>query len=171
MASPEAPLLQRLNTLKQIQHQKYLTESQQEALETIKQHRDNGEIYINLYGPKGAGKTFLCWALQTNGWTYHQTFHNRVNNPAVIYDHGSRERRATRELRNNVELNGVACVVYVTRKPAEEVYPRVELTPSAPHYETVAATWEELGLNTEDAPAILNGQSETYQNNTGDKTA
>jgi len=152
MTSPEAPLITQSNTLKQVEFEAHLTDAQRAALTAIKNHRDAGEVYINLYGPKDAGKTFLCWALHEDGWEYHQAFPDRVTNPAVIYDHGSPERRATRQLRNNVELQGVACVVYVTRTPAEEVYPRVQLSPSTTHYKTVVETWENLGLDPADAP-------------------
>jgi hypothetical protein len=143
-----------MNALKQVEDfNTYLTEDQQDAVSAIKSHRDRGEPYINLHGPKDAGKTFLCWALQADGWDYHQALPDRVSNPAVTYDHGKYNRMATRRLRNNVEMNGVACVVYVTRKAAEEIYPRVELAPATAHYQAVARNWRELGLKPEEAPS------------------
>jgi len=164
MTSPEATLLTRSNTLKRAEFAECLTDAQQEALTAIKDHREAGEVYINLHGPKNAGKTFLCWTLQDEGWEYHQAFPDRVTNPAVIYDHGDPERAATRQLRNNVELRGVACVVYVTRHPAEEVYPRVKLSPSTSHYETVVDTWERLGLDPTDAPGYSRINTGTTDN-------
>jgi hypothetical protein len=164
MTSPEAPLLTQMNALKQINFHEYLTDAQQTSLDAIHDHRDAGEPYINLYGPPKAGKTFLCWALQSEGWTYHQAIPERVNNPTAIYDHGKPDQRATRELRNNAELNGIACVLYVTRKEAEEVFPRVELAPTTAHYEAVAANWEKVGLDPEDAPTQSQSDSTTGEN-------
>jgi len=162
MTSPEAPLLRQLNTLKQVDtYTEYLTEEQRDVFETIRSYRENGEPYINLHGPKSAGKTFICWALQEGDWAYHQALPDRVNNPAVIYDHGEYERMATRSLRNNVEMNGVACVLYVTRKVAEEIYPRIEFNPSTAHYKAIANNWDQLGLDPEGAPTIT-------RDNTGD---
>lgn len=168
MTSPKAPLLSRMNTLKQADFEECLTDEQRGALEKIQTHREAEEPYINLHGPPYAGKTFLCWSLHDRGWAYYQALPNRVSETKVIYDHGAPERMATRRLRNNVELNGVACAVYVTEKPAEEVHPRVELSPSATHYETVASNWDQLGLDTDAAPTRSSGFTQTSSNH-GDK--
>jgi hypothetical protein len=77
-----------------------------------------------------------------------------ADEPVVIYDHGDAERMATRKLRTHASINGLATVVYVTHKPAEEIYPRVELEPDKDHYETVRSNWKSLGLPVEDAPTM-----------------
>lgn len=169
MTSPEAPLLTRTNTLKQADFEACLTTVQQDALQAIQDHREAGEPYINLHGPPEAGKTFLCWALQDAGWAYYQALPDRVTETTVIYDHGSPDKRATRRLRNKAELSGVACAVYVTRTAAEEVYPRVELAPAAAHYESVAETWDRLGLDPDAAPTQSSGSSTPSPNN-GDQS-
>lgn len=151
MTSPESNLLKRMNTLKQVNINEHLTSAQKGALEEIRQHRDNGEPFINLYGPKNSGKTFLCWALREYGWKYQQASFERVTEPdvtAVVYDHGKPDRSTTRQLRNNVDLSGLSNVVYVTKSPAKEVYPRVHLSTDEQHYQTIAASWDTLGLDT-----------------------
>ncbi len=147
MNSPEAPLLKRMNRLKENVDESLLTPAQIEALEKIIEHRKDGAQFINLHGPRDAGKTFLCWALQQKDeWEYYQALPDDPTSPAVIYDHGSPERRTTRKLRNHVSITGVATVVYVTERPANELYPRVEFRPEDSHYEMVESTWERLGI-------------------------
>jgi len=156
MTSPEAPLLQRMNALKEAVDESLLTPAQQEVHEEIIEHREDGAPFINLHGPRHAGKTFLCWVLQdVSEWVYYQAVPNDPDAPTVIYDHGDPSRRATRTLRNHASINGLATVVYVTDRPAEEVYPRVELRPDDSHYEQVASTWEDLGIDTNNAPTPI----------------
>lgn len=157
MTSPKAALLKQANTLKQALEQdnpeSMLTAAQADALETIRQYRADGEPFINLYGPRGGGKTYLCWVLHaTDEWEYHQALPDFVNSPAVIYDHADSNRIATRRLRNHATINAVASVVYVTEQPAKEVFPRVKLDPSEDHYETIVQQWADLGLSPDQAP-------------------
>jgi len=164
VTSPESPILSRMNTLKQTDFDKHLTDAQREALASIYDHRETGEPFINLHGPPEAGKTFLCWALHDDEWDYYQALPDRVAETTVIYDHGSPDKQATRRLRNKAELSGVACAVYVTRKAAEEVYPRVELAPEAAHYERVAENWDQLGLSPDAVPTPASGSSPSQPN-------
>ena len=157
MNSPKATLLKQANTLKETLEQddpeSMLTAAQADTLETIRQHRADGEPFINLYGPRSGGKTFLCWVLHaTDEWKYHQALPESVNGPAVIYDHAESDRMATRRLRNHATINAVASVIYVTEQPANEVFPRVKLEPSEDHYETIAQQWADLGLSPGQAP-------------------
>ncbi len=165
MTSPESDLLTRMNSLKQVDVNEHLTSAQEDALEEIREHRKNGEPYINLYGPRNSGKTFLCWALREYGWEYQQAHFQRITEPdvtAVVYDHGEPNRSTTRQLRNNVDLSGLSNVVYVTKTPAEEVYPRVKLSPDEQHQQAIAACWETLGIDT----ATLPGVDATVKTNT-----
>jgi len=170
MTSPESNLLTRMNTIKQIDLKKHLTPSQEDALEQIRQYRKNGEPFINLHGPRNSGKTFLCWALREYGWKYQQADFQRVTEPdvtAVVYDHGKPDRSTTRQLRNNVDLSGLSNVVYVTKSPAKEIYPRVHLSTDEQHYQTIAASWDTLGIDTATLPAVdatVNTNTNTNQN-------
>lgn len=168
MTSPESELLTRMNTLKQVDATEHLTSAQKGVLEEIKKHRQNGETFINLHGPRDSGKTFLCWALREHGWDYQQAHFERVTEPdvtAVIYDHGETTRSTTRKLRNNVDLSGLSNVVYVTKTPAKEVYPRVHLSPDEQHYQTIAANWETLGIDA----ATLQGVDASVKTNSNTK--
>jgi len=159
-----------MNTIKQIDLKKHLTPSQEDALEEIRQYRKNGEPFINLHGPRNSGKTFLCWALREYGWKYQQADFQRVTEPdvtAVVYDHGKPDRSTTRQLRNNVDLSGLSNVVYVTKSPAKEIYPRVHLSTDEQHYQTIAASWDTLGIDTATLPAVdatVNTNTNTNQN-------
>jgi hypothetical protein len=156
MTSPDAPLLQQTNTLKEAVDESLLTPAQKQARNTVLDHRKDGAPFINLHGPHHAGKTFLCWVLhETEGWPYYQAVHEQLDNPIVIYDHADSGRRATRNLRNHASINGLATVVYVTNQPADELYPQVELRPGESHYEQVASTWENLGLDPDTAPTPI----------------
>lgn len=153
MNSPKAPLLKRMNVLKKVADESLLTPAQEEARQAITDHQSDGASFINLHGPRHAGKTFLSWVLRdgTEG-VYYQALPNNPDGPTVIYDHGEPERRATRQLRNHASIHQLETVVYVTERPAEELYPRVELRPGDTHYDLVAERWEELGLKTDAAP-------------------
>jgi hypothetical protein len=159
-----------MNTIKQIDLKKHLTPSQEDALEEIRQYRKNGEPFINLHGPRNSGKTFLCWALREYGWKYQQADFQRVTEPdvtAVVYDHGKPDRSTTRQLRNNVDLSGLSNVVYVTKSPAKEIYPRVHLSTDEQHYQTIAASWDTLSIDTATLPAVdatVNTNTNTNQN-------
>jgi hypothetical protein len=156
MTSPEAPLLRQMNVLKEAADESLLTDAQEDAYDAILQHREDGARFINLHGSRHAGKTFLCWVLHlSEGWAYYQTGSKSVDTPTVIYDHGEPERRATRQLRNRARINGLATIVYVTEHPADELYPRVELRPGDEHYQQIADTWDDLGLDTENAPTPI----------------
>lgn len=156
MTSPNATLLKQMNTIKQAASAELLTDAQEDVLAAIKDHREDNAQFINLHGPQHAGKTFLCWVLQQDSdWTYDQALPDNADTPTTIYDHGNPNRRATRKLRNHASINGLATVVYVTDRPAEEVYPRVELDPTDDHYSEIAANWTDLGLDTETAPSPI----------------
>lgn len=149
MNSPEAPKLRRMNELKRTLSVDFLTDAQQEAMKEIMDHRSDNARFINLYGGKEVGKTYLSWVLQkTEEWKYYPQLPESAENPVVIYDHADPDRMATRNLRNHASINGIATVLYVTNKPAVEVFPRVELDPSDDHYETIKSNWESLELPT-----------------------
>lgn len=153
MTSPSAPVLQRANKIKQAVTEELLTADQQRALDTILEHRKNREKYINLYGPSNAGKTFLAWVLsEQHRWGYYQSFAEDVGETVAIFDHGKPDRDSTRDLRRQSRLSGLATVLYITNKPATEVYPRVTLDPSAEHYNTIESNWATIDLNTNQAP-------------------
>jgi hypothetical protein len=155
MISPDASLLRRMNTLKGAVAVDQLSTAQRQALNQIREHRDDDAQFINLYGRKKAGKTFLCWALrESEGWEYHPQMPDTADEPVVIYDHGDADRMATRKLRTHASINGLATVVYVTQRPAEEVFPRVKLAPEEDHYETVQLNWKSMGLPVECAPTM-----------------
>lgn len=156
MTSPKATLLTRTNTLKDAAAEDLLTDAQQQAFDEIQAHREDGAHFINLHGPRYAGKTFLCWVLhQTPAWVYYQAMHDNPDTPTVIFDHGDPKRRATRKLRNHTSIHGLATILYVTRRPADELYPRVELNPDDRHYDQVASNWDTLGLDTTNAPTPI----------------
>jgi len=163
----EADILKQMNTLKKVDIKEHLTSAQKDALEEIRQYRENGEPFINLHGSRNSGKTFLCWALREHGWKYQQAHFQRVTEPdvtAVVYDHGKPDRATTRQLRNNVDLSGLSNVVYVTKSPAKEVYPRVHLSADEQHHRSVAANWDTLGLDTA-ALSSADTNINTNQNN------
>ena len=138
-----------------------LTDVQQQALDQIQRYRRQEHQFINLYGPKDAGKTFLCWILQQNGmWEYYQALPERPRSPDVIYDHGNTRRQATRKLRNHATIHGLGTVLYVTRSPADELYPRVELSPEERHYKDVISRWKQLDLPTNDISGYHNNELE-----------
>lgn len=155
MTSPDAPLLRRMNALKHAVAVERLSTAQRQALNQIQKHRDEDNRFINLYGPENAGKTYLCWVLQKlEEWEYHPQMPDAANERVVIYDHGDADRMATRDLRTHASINGLATVVYVTQRPAEEVFPKVKLVPEEDHYGTIQSNWKSMGLPIKCAPTM-----------------
>lgn len=155
MTSPSAPSLQRMNKLKRAVSEEYITPEQQRALKEILNYRQKREPYINFHAPSNAGKTFLAWVLSSKrGWGYYQSFPDEVSETVAIFDHGKCDRNSTRNLRRRSRLNGLATVLYITNKPATEVYPRVTLDSSTEDYSTMKSNWKKLGLDTTQAPTV-----------------
>lgn len=153
MTSPDSPLLQRVNTLKQAASYDLLTDAQQHVYDEIEAYRHEGKPRINLYGGSNVGKTFLCWVLHCQEpWRYYPRMVDRVDSPTVIYDHSSAEREATRKFRTNIKTNSIRTALYVTQVPAAEIYPRIELDPQQDHFEALQETWVDLGLDSDQAP-------------------
>jgi hypothetical protein len=130
MTSPNADLLRRLNQIKANLSVDLLTPPQMEAYEQILEYIDRGEPRINLHGPSGVGKTVVSWVLaEEHDWEYLPDPDTEPSRQSVIYDHASPKRAATRRLRADIQLNNLTRTVYVTRVPAKELYPRVNLDP------------------------------------------
>jgi len=134
MTSPKAQLLCDSNLIKDNLSEDLLTSEQRRIYKEIKNSVCAGEKRINLVGPPGVGKTVTCWVLAAQGdWQYLSDMDMDPDHRSVIYDHGSPKRKATRRIRAKMDLHNISRVIYVTREPAEELYPRVSLDPGPDH--------------------------------------
>jgi len=138
MTSPNAELLQRTNKIKQNLSYDILSTDQQSAYDQLKKHAEKGEKTINLYGSAGTGKTVLCWVFaEEEGWQYLPDTGAEPEANSVIFDHGDTDRESTRRLRARMELKSISRSIYVSRSPATELYPRVELDSESDYQENI----------------------------------
>jgi len=145
MTSPKAELLCDSNLIKNNLSEDLLTSEQRRVYAEIKNSVRAGERRINLTGPPGVGKTVICWVLAAQeDWQYLSDMEMDPDHRSVIYDHGSPKRKATRRIRAKMDLHNISRVIYVTREPAEELYPRVTLSPGPDHADKIEQSLDEI---------------------------
>lgn len=132
-----------------------LTQEQKQSLQNLKDKIHDSKL-VNLYGEKKVGKTFLAWVLAKNSnFEYFPSVNDAdFSNKRLIIDNGGRSRNDARELRKVIKLNDVEKVIYLTRGPAKEVYPRVNLEASNDR-EDILASLAEIGYEFTDIKEAL----------------
>lgn len=140
----------------------YLTPTQKSAFDVINQFM-RFPNWVNLYGPHGAGKSFLAWAVaRTFGATYvpspEKLKELQSNHEWLIIDNSP---YLELDVRNIFALCGIQnCfkVLIITQKPITMPINRVELSlPSHEDIETVVRTLARLGYiyNNSNHPEML----------------
>jgi hypothetical protein len=126
-----------LNLIKTERETSWLTQSQEEALITLREMlRVPGRV--NLSGSAGVGKTFLAWTLADElGYAYfaHPVRFEEVRELDVldvIIDNAQPGRWAHRRVLKEMSFKGVRHAVLITRQPVRDYIHCVELalTPS-----------------------------------------
>ena len=123
--------LELANNLKRHFRSDYLTPTQETARNSLCQWLYTPE-WINLYGPHGAGKTFVAWAVaRATGATYvpvpEQLSDLRPNHEGLIVDNAPYEEIEVRNVLSDCGLLNCYSVVLVTRRSVSMPMQRVEL--------------------------------------------
>jgi energy-coupling factor transporter ATP-binding protein EcfA2 len=113
-----------VNLIKEKADERWLTDSQREVYEAILEHWQS-QPFVNLCGPRGAGKTFLARLLaKHHGYAYvHELAQAPPNAPQVVLDDAEYDR-ALRPLARDL---GLGRVLLITETPVRETMPKVEL--------------------------------------------
>lgn len=119
-----------------------LADHQARAFATIVDRWRYPEI-VNLYGPPGAGKTFLGWALayERDALSYAapELFAPAALPPdrPLIIDNVDPDDRPLRRLLAAVQLTGPRPALFISRRPTPGLLPAVALSPPGPDDVTI----------------------------------
>jgi len=113
-----------INLIKEKANEEWLTKSQREVYRAILE-RWQSQPFVNLYGHRGVGKTFLAHLLaKHHGYVYvHDLAQAPHNAPHVILD----DANYNRALRPLARTLGLGRVLLITETPIREAMPKVEL--------------------------------------------
>jgi len=125
-----------INKIKAHKNFQWLTPSQKEAFKALKKALQKPEV-VNLCGPVGAGKTFLCWILADElGYRYfpHRSrleVTTSLNVSGVIIDNDLPNRESHRRLLVLLRMKNIHRAVVVTREVVQDYtcYVRLKITP------------------------------------------
>lgn len=132
-----------LNCIKRKRNPSWLTGSQRQALEELKDAcRTPGSV--NLCGSVGVGKTFLTWTFADEfGYDYfphvsHFKHAEELSTAGVVVDNNLPDRRAHREVLKVLRFRNVQNAIIVTRGLVEDYTRYVELELDEADIEEVA---------------------------------
>ena len=118
-----------INRIKKNFSKEWLTPSQIQAFEELKNFLSPPQRAINIFGEKGAGKTFLGWVLQKECvGVYIPSYEDLIGNQrSIILDSYSNRRKLVRKIRNDLEMKNIGNIIILTRYAAEDDIPRIEV--------------------------------------------
>lgn len=100
----------------------WLTPSQQQVWKQL--HRFDGPPHrvVNVYGPRGSGKSFLGWLMQREG---HATYSNWAHehhpiHPRLVIDNTPTDRARTRSVRPLVDTLNIRQIILLSRQRVDE---------------------------------------------------
>jgi len=100
----------------------WLTPSQQGVWEQL--HRFHGPPHrvVNVYGPRGSGKSFLGWLMHREGHaTYSEwTDEYRPIHPRLVLDNAPADRAIARSVRPLVHELGIRQIILLSRQRVDE---------------------------------------------------
>jgi hypothetical protein len=115
-----------LATLQQRIHDRlspeWLTPSQRQVWEQL--HRFHGPPHrvVNVYGPRGSGKSFLGWLMHREGHaTYSKwTDERRPIHPRLVLDNAPTDRASARSVRPLVDELNIRQIILLSRRRVDE---------------------------------------------------
>jgi ABC-type Na+ transport system ATPase subunit NatA len=118
-----------VNRIKKNFSKDWLTPSQMRAFEELTTFLSPPHRVINIFGEKGAGKTFLGWVLQKEGvGIYVHSYEDLIESQrSLILDNYSNRRKLVRRIRNDLEMKNIGNIVILTRHAAEDDIPCIEV--------------------------------------------
>jgi hypothetical protein len=130
--------------------QEWLTPSQRTVWEGV--HRFDGPPHriINIYGPRGSGKSFLGWLMQRERYATYGSWIERPDpiHPRLVLDNAHTDRASTRNLRPLVDELGILQIILLSRQRVDErAMPAFELQVTSDDLEQFRATlFRQLGI-------------------------
>lgn len=100
----------------------WLTPSQQKVWDQL--HLFNGPPHrvVNVYGPRGSGKTFIGWLMQREGYATYEIWPGarRPIHPRLTLDNAPADRASARSVRPLVDELGIRQVILLSRQRVDE---------------------------------------------------
>ena len=110
---------------------------------------------INVFGPEGAGKTFLGWLLEREKLATYCTWQQKTRpiHPRMILDNSKTERSEVRSIRPLVDKYGLQQIILLSRRRVDEdAMPAFELHVTEEDIEYFAANmYRHLNITIETA--------------------
>ena len=100
----------------------WLTPSQRHVWEQL--HRFHGPPHrvVNVYGPRGSGKSFLGWLIQREGYATYSKWsdeHHPVH-PRLTLDNAPADREASRSVRPLTDTLAIRQIILLSRERVDE---------------------------------------------------
>jgi len=129
-----------MNLIKERADESWLTDHQREVYDQLLA-RWQAHAFVNLYGPPGAGKTFIARLLaKHHGYRYARDLQEAPEGaPQVILD----DAAYTRLLRPLARERQLGRVVLVTRQPVQETMPKARLVLESRDVRQACKAWAE----------------------------
>ena len=119
----------------------WMTPSQRQALEAIQNLLRSYRV-INLYGPRGCGKTFLGWMCHRESIGIHlphpsllQRHTSTLSSSCVIIDNVQSSRHGFRQILKEVQILSIPNLIVISQNPIKEQIAGIELHCTEHDYE------------------------------------
>jgi energy-coupling factor transporter ATP-binding protein EcfA2 len=113
-----------INLIKERADDTWLTHTQREVYEQVVSHWQTTD-FVNLYGPPGAGKTFIAQVLaKMHGYAYAHDLQDAPESSANVVLDDAQYTRVLRLVRKEL---GLGRVILLTRSVIPEAMPKAEL--------------------------------------------
>lgn len=127
------PYHETLTEIKKRFNEDWLTKSQEQVWNQYLKIMEPPAYVVNIYGPKGSGKTFLGWLMEKKGYgryviAFDIDWDALEGEDRVILDQYDVSRRSLRSLRSLIKNRGIKQAVVLSRGKAQDDIPCLELT-------------------------------------------
>jgi hypothetical protein len=100
----------------------WLTPSQQCVWEQLLRFRGPPHRVINIYGPRGSGKTFIGWLMHREGYATYETWtgERQPIHPRLVLDNAPPDRASARAIRPLVDKLKIKQIILLSRQRVNE---------------------------------------------------
>lgn len=100
----------------------WLTPSQRAAWDWLQRFDGPPHRIINIYGPRGSGKSFLGWLMQRERHATYGIWPTlpRPEHPRLVVDNAPTDRAGTRALRPKVDALEISQIILLSRQRVDE---------------------------------------------------
>jgi hypothetical protein len=100
----------------------WLTPSQQQVWEQLHRFQGPPHRVVNVYGPRGSGKSFLGWLMHREGYATYSMWTDERNpiHPRLVLDNAPADRASARSVRPLVDQLDIRQIILLSRQRVDE---------------------------------------------------